>query len=176
MKLQLEHIDQTMREASAWCELRIEEHDSPVIRSRELNPGQPLTFSDDPCGLVDEVCATRSKLLNEHDYGIAAEPLKGRLLLYYPYLSLSDGAAELVSKGFFDTNNEPAWDVWVFCDRDERVSNPQDYGTYLLCWIPNRLIDLVEQGIRINPEACLEWATESKHPFATKLGSFGLLF
>jgi hypothetical protein len=171
MNLHLEQISRTMREASTWCELRLDEHNSPVIRSAELNPDRPLSFSDDPCRLVNEVCATRSKLLNEHDHGTAAEPPLGRFLLYYPHLSLSDGAAELVSKGFFDTNNEPRWDVWVFCDNDETVPSPQDYGTYLLCWIPNRLVDLVEQGIQINPEGCLKWAAESKHPFAAKLRS-----
>lgn len=173
MELQVEPLARTMQEASIWCESRRDENNYSVIRSSELNPGQTLTCSANPCGLVDEVCATRSRLLKDYDYRIAAEPREGRLLLYYPNLTLSDGTAELVSRGFFDADNEPAWDVWVFCDRDESV--PIDYGVYLLSWIPNRVVDLVEQGIHFNPERCLEWATESKHPFAAKLRRCGLL-
>ena len=44
-------------------------------------------------------------------------PPGGRLLLFYPELSLFDGAAAAVSKGFCDWDNVPAWDTWVGCNQ-----------------------------------------------------------
>jgi len=176
MKQHIECIDRNIREASAWCRLLLEENSGLTPRSAVLSPGQSLTLSDDPCMLVDEVCARRKRLLAERNCETTAEIGNGKLLLYYPYLTLSDGAAEIVSEGFFDANNEPAWDVWVFCETNESLYDAQDYGTCLLNWIPNGVIELVEPGIHINPERCLEWVSESNHPFAKELKRSGLRY
>src|SRR5262245_34397058 len=38
----------------------------------------------------------------------------GRLLAYFPDDNLFDGFAEAVSEGFFDVNNIPPYDTWVW--------------------------------------------------------------
>ncbi|MFN7770031.1 MAG: hypothetical protein ACK5WR_17230 [Planctomycetaceae bacterium] len=81
----------------------------------------------------------------------------GRLLCYFPDDTLSDGAAEHVSDGFFDYFNTPPWDTWVgyFEDRETR------YDNYLLSYVPERLVALAEGGILVNPERCILWLEDT---------------
>ena len=66
----------------------------------------------------------------------AIERREGRLLLFAPQDSLSDGAATVASEGFFDTDNVPAWDTWRYFDDQTLVS-----------WVPHQLISKVQSGI-----------------------------
>lgn len=74
----------------------------------------------------------------------------GKLLLFTPQDSLADGAATLASDGFFDIDNVPAWDTWVYFD-----------GKMLLSWIPPQLFPKVQSGIDANAEGCLRWADDA---------------
>ena len=55
----------------------------------------------------------------------AIEPREGKVLLFTPQDSLSEGAATVASEGFFDVDNVPAWDTWLYFD-----------GRSLLSWVP----------------------------------------
>jgi hypothetical protein len=67
-----------------------------------------------------------------------------------PHDSLSDGAATVQSEGFFDVDNVPAWDTWIYFD-----------GRTLLSWVPAQLISKVQSGIDVNPEGCIKWADDA---------------
>lgn len=71
----------------------------------------------------------------------------GKLLLFSPEKTLSDGAARFSSKGFFDEDNVPAWDTWVAFQEQ-----------YVISWVPPQLIELVSTGVDVNPEQCILWA------------------
>jgi len=70
----------------------------------------------------------------------------GRLLIYIPEENLADGAAKYTSRGFFDDDNVPPWDIWVAF-----------FGGTLLSWVPPHLIELAQCGIDANPESCIAW-------------------
>ena len=174
-RFHLNIIRKGMQEALRWYEVNLGTANSFVMRSPELNPGQALTDSKDRQVLVDMVRAKRSRLLTGRTPKAAELPKEGNLLIYYPDLTLSDGAAQLASEGFFDADNEPPWDTWVFCGRYDGFNNPEDYGTFLLSCIPRDFRHRVNRGIQINPERCLEWAKESRHPFVSELRRSGIL-
>jgi hypothetical protein len=103
---------------------------------------------------------------------------RGALLLFDPGQSLSDGAAQVESKGFFDADNVPPWDLWV-AYIEEAKQRPKvwtPFDSFLLCWIPPHLEDLVDRSIAVNPERCLHWARDVDSPFLRRLRLASLLF
>jgi hypothetical protein len=106
----------------------------------------------------------------------AADLAGGRLLLFAPDETLSDGAAEVLSTGFFDADNVPPWDTWV--DYIEDAPTTEQHATtasYLVCWVPPFLIEAADAGIWANPEECIEWLADRDTPFARALQEVGLL-
>jgi hypothetical protein len=71
----------------------------------------------------------------------------GRLLLYEAMETVSDGAAQASSHGFFDIEDAPPWDTW-FWYKD---------GT-IFCWVPDSLVSDAQAGIDANPVDCIHWA------------------
>ena len=76
--------------------------------------------------------------------------MRGRLLLYEAMETVSDGAAEASSHGFFDIEDAPPWDTW-FWHRE---------GT-IFCWVPESLVSSAQAGIGENPVDCIHWANWS---------------
>jgi hypothetical protein len=95
----------------------------------------------------------RSEILRDATTGpvdpVGAQAL-GRLLLYEAMETVSDGAAEASSHGFFDMEDAPPWDTW-FWYKD---------GT-IFCWVPDSLVSAVQAGIDANPVDCIHWASWS---------------
>ena len=95
----------------------------------------------------------RSEILRDASTGpvdpVEAQAL-GRLLLYEAMETVSDGAAEASSHGFFDMEDAPPWDTW-FWHKD---------GT-IFCWVPDSLVSDVQAGIDANPVDCIHWASWS---------------
>lgn len=64
--------------------------------------------------LVETVCRRRAELLNKQNAQMVYDPEKsGSLLVFYPDLTLFDGAAQLSSDGYFNSNNDPPWEMWM---------------------------------------------------------------
>ncbi len=92
----------------------------------------------------------RSRILRD----TAIEPISpaeaqalGRLLLYDARETVSDGAAEALSNGFFDVEDAPPWDTWFWYED----------GT-IFCWVPDSLVPYAQAGIDVNPVNCIRWA------------------
>jgi hypothetical protein len=66
----------------------------------------------------------------------------GRLLAYFPDDNLADGTAQAESEGFFDVDNIPPYDTWVWMVRNIRTLNYADgakremEANYLVAWVP----------------------------------------
>lgn len=165
MNLISELIRERVREACAWYDLSLRERRNSDLRSLELKPAQTLTETQHRQQLVDELCNKRATLVRNNRLN---QPHHGSFLIYYPDMTLSDGTAQFESGGFFDADNEPPWDLWIFFATDLSVSDPQNYGALLVSWIPDVLRDHVDRGIKVNPEQCLEWANESNHPLVSQ--------
>jgi hypothetical protein len=61
--------------------------------------------------------------------------------------TVSDGAAEASSRGFFDAEDAPPWDTWFWFKENT-----------IFCWVPESLISRAQAGIDANPVDCIRWA------------------
>jgi hypothetical protein len=86
----------------------------------------------------------------------------GRFLLYSPFLAGGDGLAEANSHGFFDIDDCPPWDTFLTFMKARAtviVGNFQLQARHdgILCWIPNRAVELAQAGINVTPAGSLSW-------------------
>jgi hypothetical protein len=110
----------------------------------------------------------------------ATDSCGGRLLAYFPDDNLADGVAEAESKGFFDVENIPPYDTWVWMVRNIRAFEYKD-GTpgemeanYLVAWVPPDFIPLAGGGIDVNPEGCIVWLDTLDDEFVQSVRRLGL--
>src|SRR5277367_3594690 len=125
---------------------------SSALKPRSFSVGQS---ADERLSIVQDVVTKRSESLRidgKPPQTLLSGVPTGRLLCYVPDENLSDGAARFASKGFFDDENVPAWDIWI-CFLDG----------HLVSWVPPQLIELVTRGIDANPEGCVFWAPTEAH-------------
>lgn len=173
-EIQIDHLRRSLIETVTWCELTPIKPPVTRFRSPELHPDSNLDATQYSSSLVETVCRRRAELLKERKALLSHELAKGgQLLVFYPGLSLFDGAAELSSDGYFNFNNEPPWDTWVYFG--EQSLEPEDYRFFLLSWVPKSYLSLAQSGIDANPEGCIEWLTVTTQIIPAKLYSSGLL-
>ncbi len=80
------------------------------------------------------------------------------------------------SDGFLNSNNDPPWDTWVYFGEDLPSSGPEDHHRrFLLSWVPNSYLSVVQRGIDVNPEVCIEWLSEAAGRVPAELYRSGLL-
>jgi hypothetical protein len=105
----------------------------------------------------------------------------GRLLAYFPDDNLADGVAEAESDGFFDVNNTPPYDTWVWMVRNLRTFEYADGAigetdaNYLVAWVPPDFIPIASAGVEVNPEACILWLDTMDDEFVRSLRRLKLL-
>ncbi|AKT39911.1 hypothetical protein [Chondromyces crocatus] len=85
--------------------------------------------------------------------------LPGRFLLFLTSLNLVDGAANVMSAGFYGEFNFPPCDLWVEFLGEIRLGNGSREQA-LLSWIPEAFVPLAQRGIEVNPEECLGWVED----------------
>jgi hypothetical protein len=133
---------------------------------------------------VFRVCLERSRRLwasGKQNLSPVADLCGGRLLAYFPDDNLFDGAAEAESQGFFDVNNIPPYDTWVWMVRNVRSSAYADGAcgemdaNYLVAWVPPDLIQLANAGVAVNPEACILWLDTLDDEFVRSLRRLGFI-
>jgi hypothetical protein len=149
-------------EVAHWCASKIDVNDpARSLRSAELAPPE----CEDWLGRVDDVAERRAEFFRQH--ATETRSPDGRLLVFDPGQSLSDGAAEVETGGLFDEDNTPPWDTWVayVIEHPQRPDAWTTLDSYLVCWIPAELVDLVDRAIAVNPEGCLLWADQADTPF-----------
>jgi hypothetical protein len=147
----------------AWCELPQTQQSD--FRSPQLDPSDGLARSKQLIEPIDawvkaryeayekaitQLVQRRASLLQLMNVPMPHDtdaPSKGRLLEYFPLETVTCGASEASSRGFFDIDDAPPWDTW-FCWVETRI----------LCWIPSTMFNRVEAGIWANPVDCIHWA------------------
>lgn len=137
-----------MDEAALWelCPL------AGQLRTEDLRPGSVIKWprsSEERRGVVDALAERRAEKLGESASSRAPDgkPLGGRLLLFNPDQTLNDGCARQETKGFFDDENTPPWDLWLCFEEP-----------FLVSWVPPALTALADVGVQANPEECITWA------------------
>ncbi len=121
------------------------------LRSPDLKPDP---FLPDPSHeksnkILRSVVSRRAEILRSEKRSPAPtdQLAAGKLVLFSPEETLTDGAARYSSKGFFDIDNVPPWDTWVAFQEQ-----------YVIGWVPPQLIELANAGVDANPEQCILWA------------------
>jgi uncharacterized protein (TIGR02996 family) len=180
-------FERRLAETVAWCDGR--QPDS--MRSPALHPPSLLgrfiesegrqvwnrPTTEERQRIVNALANRRVRLLSERREKARNRPWRlspGRLVLFYPDGTLSDAAAEPESHGYFDADNVPAWDTWVFFAEDG-ASQEGVHNMYLVACLPPHLVDAVDSGLRVNPEECIRWAADVDTTLTRKLREAGLL-
>lgn len=145
-------LELRLHEAAVWCERNLDLGSiGSCLRPRRIAPQFLPRNRWDP---VEDVTIMRRQELRE-PLAAAHRPGPGKLLVYFPDANLSDGAAEVESREFFDVYNAPPWGTWVaYLDDGGR---DESYSSYLLAWVPEGLIAVADAGIEVNPEQCVSW-------------------
>jgi hypothetical protein len=103
---------------------------------------------------VNAINANRSALVRDTNLEVADPAVaesKGRLLLYEPLETVTDGASDSSSRGFFDIEDAPPWDTWFLCSEGSIFS-----------WVPEALVPDAQAGIDANPVDCIHWCDRPK--------------
>jgi hypothetical protein len=100
---------------------------------------------------------------------------------YFPDGDLADGAAADASQFFFDCNNRPPEDTWVWFAHHMRIQRWAS-GTegmvradFLVAWIPPDFVKLADAGIDANPEQCIQRLDTLDIPFVKHLRELKLM-
>jgi hypothetical protein len=127
---------------------------------------------------VFRVGVKRSRLLaasGRSDLPLATDLCGGRLLAYFPDEGRADGVAQMKSEGFFDVDNIPPYDTWVWVVRNVRTFDYRDGGkgeveaNYLVAWVPPDFIALASAGVDANPDECIQWLDTLDDEFVQSL-------
>jgi hypothetical protein len=119
---------------------------------------------EDRQSCVQTLFEERAKLLQSEN--ITISPLDshlsdGRLLAVFPDWTLDDGVAWVESLSFFDAEDFPAWDTWVYYGSE----NWDGYGdktrnlNYLISWVPPQWFHYVENVINTSGTEHIQWLT-----------------
>jgi len=112
--------------------------------------------------------------LNVDDSNSSYEKIRlqgGRLLVTEPHMTTSMGVSGEESNHLLDVDDCPPIGLWVdYIDTPEIVEIPQSGGQryfrndgYIISYIPQSFIELVQLGIDVNAEECIYWLEDQKH-------------
>jgi hypothetical protein len=151
----LAQFKQRLLETVTWC-LSVMSMDSLSLRTP---PNESGTVAEQYKSVVrkqTDVILFRPEL--------AENPLAGGRLLFVRLIEPADNTASHVTDGFFDFQNLPPWDTWVYYSEDG----------FLLCWIPGPLVSVVEPAIDGENIAWLD-GLEELAPFLETLRAEGIV-
>jgi hypothetical protein len=144
---ELDTLRQRLGEAAAWFVTAAGLPDSGFPRSARCHPSH---LNTDRKHVVWWVANDRKSAVKVKASASASQ-IEGRLLGYGPDETVNDGASEAVTSGFFNWEDEPPWDLWLGYIVEASGSS------YLVSWIPPVLVQTAQDGIDVNPVACLFW-------------------
>ena len=165
-----------LTETTSWC-LGAGSLSQPKTCLRTCKPRQKDLISQREH--VFSVSLERSRRLSasgKRNLPPATDLGGGRLLAYFPDDNLACGIAEAESQGFFDTDNIPPYDTWVWMVRNVRSFTKGEMEVnYLVAWVPPDFIALASGGVDVNPEGCILWLDMLDDAFVRSLRRLGLL-
>jgi hypothetical protein len=170
-----------LTETISWCrDLGSLSHPKTSLRTckREL---QDLESQHTQVFRVALERAHRLRGAGKRDLAPVIDLCGGRLLAYFPDDNLACGVAEAESLGFFDVDNIPPHDTWVWLTPNVRSFTYEDGAkgemnmNYLVAWVPPEFIPLASGGVKVNPEECIVWLDALADEFTQSLRDLGLL-
>ena len=155
--LDVHAFDQVRREAARWCEVAAPDCQ---LRTPALRPVlSAMLTSEELTAALEELIGKRRKLLDP--WGPTTFP-DGRLIVCEMNEAISSGESEAVTSGFFDVDDRPPWDTWIWTIPR---SNESGQAT-LISWVPQRLEGIVTRGIEVNRYGCIYWLSDAPNVVA----------
>ncbi len=100
----------------------------------------------------------------------------GRLLRHNFGETTCTQTAQSITNGLFDEYDVPGWDTWAaFVHDTESADGALEPIEYLLCWIPPKLHDLVDQAINASMEENIIWLNNTNSSLTESLSGSVLL-
>lgn len=81
----------------------------------------------------------------------------GKILIYCPLATASQGIAHAQSHGFLDDADAPPYPTWLGFSYTDRLVEGSYYSAYLIAWIPHKYIHYVDQAMASNELKRLFW-------------------
>lgn len=154
-----------IQEASAWC-LHHWNASEPRASLRSLQL-QPNLFEENHDHKVKHVIYARKYELKNLDIDFDDQFLnRGKILIYEPDVNIADCLSEAETNGYFDAYDCPLWDTWI------GYITLYDGNSYLLSWVLNEIIPIVNAGFEVNPVECFYWLDSAKEQGAITLRKY----
>lgn len=168
-----------LAETIAWCSARVDiSGPAGSLRTPELQP-RFLRTTDRPLdgrwrweavagnsAAKVELALARERLLRqagEYPSSPADDLAGGKLLLFYPGDSVLDAFSGMESDGFFDEDDGPPWDTWVWISSEDSwppTISGYRFPQYIVTWVPGQFLDLANWGAKVNATACISWRVQ----------------
>lgn len=154
-----------IQEANAWCQYHWNTSE-PRSSLRSLNL-LPNLFDEDHYHSVNQVISSRKYAIKELGLNLDDQFLnQGKILIYEPDSNIADCLSEEETNGYFDPYDCPPWDTWVgyiTINIDQR---------YVLSWVLNEIVPIVNAGFEINPVECFYWLDSSNENGAIAIRNY----
>lgn len=152
-----ERFNQDLLITKIWCEFHIHKISNfDDFRPLELSP--KIDICDYNLGVeskIEEI--NRLNLIKAGQIDFQEDKvnaISGRVLVFYPELSLNDGMMVIESAGFIDENDCPPWGTWFHVSYD----SVDDNGCALYAWIPEAFVENVTRAQEVDQYNCLVWS------------------
>ena len=90
--------------------------------------------------------------------------------------SIPDGHVSAASQGFYDEDDLPPWDTWLYyIEPDKEIEGLAYQPEYLVSWVPRAWIDLAQIGVKEHFLDCMRWGEQTDIAFTRQLRYAGLL-
>ena len=152
-----------LKEADRWAQNALDLDDLAFsLRSEILKPNENIWGYQTNMKFVEsevnKLVTRRRDRLDTTTKNVKQE-LKGRILCFYPWISLKDAVASVASYGYIDEEDFPPWDTWICYAQGEHHRRLKDKeGACLYAWVPEEVIEKVELAISEDTYDCLVWA------------------
>lgn len=161
----LEAFIQSLIETVVWCRHHLEGQEGDVTWSLTGDESELWHLTDEQLKQHSErIIAERSekvKSLVMPSYGdILPIIQQGRFLIFYPGTTTSDGVAKIVSDGYFDYDNYPPWDTWVYYKVED---NHSVYLGSLIAWVAPEFVGRVRHAIESCSDESILWLTDHRN-------------
>jgi hypothetical protein len=128
-----------------------------ILHARHWRTQLPEPSWDDWMDQIAEIRADNLRARGAYPSTVGGGLEGGRVMLYFPDEQLADGASAEASGGYFDLDNVPPWDTWMWIE-DAPPHAHAWFTWWIATYVPPALVDGAERGRRVNPEQCLQWA------------------
>ena len=173
-----------LAEAILWCSGHLSPSDPALsLRSAILRPPGLRVCDSLRIGLqeiVNAVAGQRATLISNQDRNRmkpACDLAGGRLLICTSATeSIPDGHVSAASRGFYDEDDLPPWDTWLYYIQPDKEIIVRSYQPeYLVSWVPKTWIELATIGVKEHFLDCMRWAEQTDIAFTRQLRDAGLL-